>query len=157
LKSTTSSNTKMNFLERKKAIKMTADHAMAAMRNGATIWSQAIIAKSMKGQTPLEAILNRRMIYAKLRRKKMTTTTTLRKMGRRVGRKMARSRSSPSKVLASTVAKRLVEKRTIVLRSLVPGGEFMEDDGLLIEEALDYMTFLQAQVDGMRFVANYCR
>lgn len=87
----------------------------------------------------------------------MTTTTTLRKMGRRVGRKMARSRSAPLKALASTVAKRLVEKRTIVLRSLVPGGEFMEDDVLLMEEALDYMTFLQAQVDGMRFVANYCR
>ncbi|XP_038890559.1 transcription factor IBH1-like 1 [Benincasa hispida] len=156
LKSTTSSNTNMNILERKKAIKMSADYAMAATRNGSTIWSRAIIAKSIKGQAPLEAISNRQTIYAKLQRKKMTTTT-LWKMGRRVGRKVARSRSPPWKALARTVAKRLVEKRTKVLRSLVPGGEFMEDEVLLIEEALDYITFLQAQVDGMRFLANYCK
>lgn len=152
-----SSNTNMDFfLEKKKAIKMSADLSIAFVRNGGTIWSRAIIAKSIKGHTsqvPPEATLNRRRVYTKLRRK--TSTTMLRKMGRRAGRKVARSTHLPtSKALARSVAKRLVRKRTKVLRSLVPGGEFMEDEVLLIEEALDYISFLRAQVDGMRFLAN---
>uniref|UniRef100_A0A9I9CIE2 IBH1-like N-terminal domain-containing protein n=2 Tax=Cucumis melo TaxID=3656 RepID=A0A9I9CIE2_CUCME len=157
LQSTTSSTTNMNFLDRKKAIKISADYAMAATRNGTTIWSQSIIAKYLKGHAPPEAILNRRTSYINLLRKKRTMTQ-LRKMGRKIGRKMARrSRLPLSKALPSTIAKRLVEKRTKVLRSLIPGGEFMKDEALLIEEALDYIPFLQAQVDGMRFLANYCK
>lgn len=145
----------MNFLDRKKAIKISADYAMAETRKGTTIWSQSIIAKSLKGHAPPKAILNRGTIYINLLRKKRTMTQ-LQKMGRKIGRRMARrSRLPSSKVLPRTIAKRLVEKRTKVLRSLIPGGEFMEDEVLLIEEALDYIPFLQAQVDGMRFLANY--
>ncbi|XP_022965992.1 transcription factor IBH1-like 1 [Cucurbita maxima] len=132
----TFSNTTMNFLERKKAIKASSDLAMAATRNGATRWSRAIIAKSI--QAPTEA---------KLRRK-----TTLHKIGRKLARR--HTHSSRSRSVARSVAKRLVQKRTKVLRSLVPGGEFMEDEALLIDEALDYISFLRVQVDGMRFLAN---
>ncbi|XP_023537774.1 transcription factor IBH1-like 1 [Cucurbita pepo subsp. pepo] len=132
----TFSNTNMNFLERKNAIKAASDLAMATTRNGATRWSRAIIAKSI--QAPPEA---------KLRRK-----TMLRKIGRKVARR--HTHTSRSRSVARSVAKRLVHKRTKLLRSLVPGGEFMKDEALLIDEALDYISFLRVQVDGMRFLAN---
>ena len=77
-------------------------------------------------------------------------------MLRKIGRKVARrhTHTSRSRSVARSVAKRLVHKRTKLLRSLVPGGEFMKDEALLIDEALDYISFLRVQVDGMRFLAN---
>jgi hypothetical protein len=47
----------------------------------------------------------------------------------------------------------MVNRRTQVLKSLVPGGEFM-DDISLIEETLDYIESLRAQVDVMRTLAK---
>lgn len=157
MKTYTASNTTMDVSERKKAIKMSADLAMASARNGTTIWSRAIIAKSMKDRVPAELVLSHPVHgvkLSKLGRKKTTMVQT--KGRRRVGRRATRRSNffPPSKAFARLVAKRLVEKRRKVLRSLVPGGEFMEDEVLLIEETLDYISFLRAQVDGMRFLAS---
>ncbi|KAK9097988.1 hypothetical protein Syun_025033 [Stephania yunnanensis] len=48
------------------------------------------------------------------------------------------------------IAKRMVKKRTQVLKGLVPGGEAMVDESLLLEETMDYLVALQARVDVMR-------
>ncbi|KAE8657952.1 hypothetical protein F3Y22_tig00116976pilonHSYRG00183 [Hibiscus syriacus] len=40
------SNKEMGILERKKAIKLSADIAMASARNGTTCWSRALIANA---------------------------------------------------------------------------------------------------------------
>ncbi|KAK9130249.1 hypothetical protein Sjap_010736 [Stephania japonica] len=49
-----------------------------------------------------------------------------------------------------TIAKRMVKKRTQVLKGLVPGGEALVDESLLFEETMDYLVALQARVDVMR-------
>lgn len=51
------------------------------------------------------------------------------------------------------VAKNLVKKRTQLLKSLVPGGELM-DEVSLIRETLDYIVSLRLQVQVMRHLAN---
>ena len=51
--------------------------------------------------------------------------------------------------MANFIAKRLVQKRTRKLKSLLPGGEHM-DDLSLVEETLDYIQSLRAQVEVMR-------
>lgn len=55
-------------------------------------------------------------------------------------------------VKASSIAKKLVKSKTRVLKSLVPGGQNM-DEISLIKETLDYITSLQVQVDVMRHLA----
>ncbi|XP_022751633.1 transcription factor IBH1-like 1 [Durio zibethinus] len=150
----------MSILERKKAIKLSADVAMASARNGKTCWSRAIIANASKHGSDkhlVEKILgpeSERLIAKKvstgalcnnrIRSKKILK----RSWGIRRTRKCA-----PQVALASFIAKWLVRKRTKVLKSLIPGGEFM-NEVCLIEETLDYIISLRAQVDVMRTLAS---
>ncbi|KAI3814706.1 hypothetical protein L1987_14350 [Smallanthus sonchifolius] len=152
-----SSKKEMNLLERKKKIKLSADIALASARNSATCWSKAIISKAKKdeGNTNLVNNLSRlesKLMYAhkkvtchkRIRSKKIL----MRSCG--VGKKMKPRHGSN---LPTCVAKRLVKKRTQVLKRLVPGGESM-DEYSIIKEALDYMLSLRVQVDVMKNLVN---
>ncbi|OMO79951.1 hypothetical protein COLO4_24287 [Corchorus olitorius] len=166
-----SSNKNMSVLERKTAIKLSADIAMASARNGNTFWSRALIAnyasKDGSHKHLVEQILmgpesddekqislkNKFSTRAISMCKRMRSKKILKRSCRRLFRR--RTRSSSSKCATSTsIAKRLVKKRTQVLKTLIPGGEFMNDEVALIEEALDYIVSLRAQVDVMRSLAT---
>lgn len=179
LQKCSSSEEKMSLLERKKAIKLSADLAMASTRisNSYTrkcSWSRALISKASKatetgflakrilglGQPELlsdqahhGSSLNdgtrrstrigsrtKAAIFHKKKKKKIVST------------KIQRVKNS-YKVRARAIAKRLVKKRTQILKGLVPGGEAM-DENSLIKEALDYIVSLRAQVDVMHHLAN---
>ena len=154
-----SSKKEISFVERKKAIKLSADVAMASARNAATRWSRALISKASKDDSNkgiVECILGPDLGSLKgaslsmdLHSNKNISKKILRK-----SRSIRRAKKSCSqKVMASSIAKRLVKKRTQLLKSLVPGGEFMTEFSL-IEETLDYILSLRAQVDVMRHLAN---
>ncbi|XP_058191135.1 transcription factor IBH1-like 1 [Rhododendron vialii] len=155
------SKKEMSVLERKKAIKLSADLAIASTRNGSTNWSRALIANASKendNTTLVDQILGKdsesmikKASNPSAFRDKRGTTCRGKKMlrnrccGIRRVKKMAES--------ASSIAKKLVKKRTQVLKRLVPGGESM-DEFSLMEETLDYILSLRAQVDVMRHFAN---
>ncbi|OVA15731.1 hypothetical protein BVC80_1829g13 [Macleaya cordata] len=163
-----SSMKNMNFLQRKNTIKLSADVAMASARAGKTSWSRALIAKASKQDEDENKILVEKMLatndfdYQKL---SITTTKTSNSIGSHITSKKILRRSCSlrrirkcaphQRVLASSIAKRImVKKKTQVLKSLVPGGESMDDFSNLLEETLDYIFALRAQVDVMRRVVN---
>jgi len=49
-----------------------------------------------------------------------------------------------------------VRKRTKVLRKMIPGGELLDEISLL-QEAMDYVAHLHAQVDVLRRISNAVR
>ncbi|CAH8358711.1 unnamed protein product [Eruca vesicaria subsp. sativa] len=120
----------MNVTERKNAIRLSSDIAMAATRSGATIWSRALISRTGKNKATCKPVAHRILKKARNRMKKRCTTIT-----RNGGAKMR------------------VRKRTELLKSLVPGGELIDNKDYLIRETLDYIVYLRAQVDVMRTVA----
>lgn len=137
----------MSLLERKKAIKRSADLAMASTRRRATRWSQAVLARkknnvlinttsfsSSSGLCRSRRILKKsRLVHRVVKKKKM---------------------GSSKKVKANCIALRLLKKRRKMLKSLLPGGESMENDVVLIHETLDYIQSLTAQVEVMRCLVN---
>lgn len=146
-------------MERKNAIKLSADLAMASARNGRTFWSRALIANASRDND--NRVLAQRILGPESERvKKFFSTSLIRSRKIRSKKILRRSctvrrvrKSAPQKLLANSIAKRLVQKRTRILKSLVPGGEFM-DEISLIEETLDYIAYLRAQVDVMRCIAS---
>uniref|UniRef100_A0A2P2IS36 IBH1-like N-terminal domain-containing protein n=1 Tax=Rhizophora mucronata TaxID=61149 RepID=A0A2P2IS36_RHIMU len=152
----------MSVLDRKKAIKLSADVAMACTRNGKTGWSRALIANASNNcdeKFLLEHIQandddderqKNNVSTRQFVRSKWIASKKISKRSRRV-RRVRRSNSS-SVLLAKSIAKRMLKKRTQMLKGLVPGGEFM-DDVSLIQETLDYILSLRAQVDVMRTIA----
>ncbi|KAJ4875268.1 hypothetical protein Rs2_40286 [Raphanus sativus] len=122
----------MNVTERKNAIRLSSDIAIAATRSGATIWSRALISRTGKHTTTCKPVAHRILKKARNRIKNRCTTIT------RNGQFGAKMR---------------VRKRTELLKSLVPGGELIDGKDCLIRETLDYIVYLQAQVDVMRTVA----
>lgn len=142
----TNLNKEMTVSERKKAIKLSADVAIASTRNVSTHWSQALMAEvsgdGAAAKVVVEEISGRKAVT----RKKAPTMTCSKKIVRRSHvRRVVRS----SNVKATCIAKKLVRNRTRVLKRLVPGGEEM-DEVSLIKETLDYIASLQVQVDVMR-------
>ncbi|KAJ6958116.1 transcription factor IBH1-like 1 [Populus alba x Populus x berolinensis] len=149
----------MSILERKKAIQLSADIALASTRDGRTCWSRALIANASKHDD--NKILVQHMLATENERLKKAS------IGLVMDNKMVRCKkilkrsccikrvrkSEPQVVLAKSIAKRMVNRRAQVLKSLLPGGEFM-DDISLIEETLDYIESLRAQVDVMRTLAK---
>ncbi|KAK8602011.1 hypothetical protein V6N13_058324 [Hibiscus sabdariffa] len=144
LQSCSSSNKDMSILERKEAIKLSADVAMACARNGATCWSRALIAAGAhsKHGAPRE--------YSN---KRIRSKKILKRSCRIRIRRRKRSKCSAQVGRASSISKGLVRQRTRILKSLIPGGESM-DEASLVEETLDYITYLRAQVDGMRSLVD---
>ncbi|XP_043695769.1 transcription factor IBH1-like 1 [Telopea speciosissima] len=153
LQSCVSSFKDLSFLERKKAIKLSADVAMASTRGGKSCWSCALISNASKKEE--SKIIVRNILGSEF--EKLTKPS----MGAFMSYKRVRSRNilrrsysscrkiAPKKVQASSIGKRLVRKRTKVLRGLIPGGESMDGFSLL-EETLDYILSLRAQVDVMQ-------
>ncbi|KAJ4958455.1 hypothetical protein NE237_025566 [Protea cynaroides] len=149
----------MNLLERRKTIKLSADVAMASVRGGKTCWSRALIANASKqenGKTLVRNILGSE--FEKLTKPSMGAFMSHKRVrSKNILRRSCSShrirKIAPKRVQASSIAKRMVKKRTQILRGLVPGGESMDDFSLL-EETLDYILSLKAQVDVMRCLAD---
>ncbi|XP_052874090.1 transcription factor IBH1-like 1 isoform X1 [Gossypium arboreum] len=157
-----SSKKNMSIFERKKVIKLSADVAVASARKGITCWSRALIADAVKEgnadkhlaekilgpaseRQPTEKVPVGAMAYNKrIRSKKIP------KRGSVIRRTI---KCAPQAARPSSIVKRLVGKRRQILRSLIPGGEFMNGVSL-IEETLDYIISLRAQVDVMRSLAS---
>lgn len=132
-----------NITERKKAIKVTADVAMACTRDdGKTCWSRALISKASKHKQIVKHILGHQRLN------NITISKRIR------SKKMIKRMRKVCKRSSSSIAKRVSKKRTQLLKRLVPGGELIMDDVSLLEETLDYIVALQAQIDVMRTLAN---
>ncbi|KAK7388436.1 hypothetical protein VNO78_23252 [Psophocarpus tetragonolobus] len=136
----------MSLMERKKAIKVSADLAMACTRNNRTRWSRALIANASKDGS--SKILTEHLLSSSLPIRKSFNSTRMRSC-RNILRRNRAVRRPKDRVVASFIAKKLVQKRTRRLKSLLPGGEFM-DDVSLVDETLDYIQSLRAQVEVMR-------
>lgn len=132
-------NKSMTLLERKRAIKFSADLAMASVRKESK-WSSALMADlSSKFQRKSSTVLP-----SKYRR----VVSRSNKVPRGIrGTKPRRA------VKASMIAKCIVKKREQILRRLVPGGKCM-DECTLLDETLDYLKLLKAQVDVMRLLVK---
>lgn len=141
----TTSNQNMTLTQGKNAIKLSADIALASTRNCTTRWSRAVIAGAS-----LDDVVYKRVKKSSSRITRISWSSgKILKKSRRVRRRTKKC----GKPTAERIAKKLVKKRTKVLQGLVPGGEFM-DEISLIEETLDYISALQAQVDVMRCLAT---
>ncbi|XP_076915757.1 transcription factor IBH1-like 1 [Bidens hawaiensis] len=145
-----SSKKQMNLLERTKNITLFADIALASA-NSSTCWSKAIISKARKdeGNAILLDSLSKNESKFKSARKRIRSKKMLKKSC--VIKK--KKRACHGLNLATCIAKRLVKKRTQVLKRLVPGGESM-DECTIIREAIDYILSLRVQVDVMKSLVN---
>ncbi|KAK4712902.1 hypothetical protein R3W88_018809 [Solanum pinnatisectum] len=159
---------KMSIMERKKAIKLSADIAMASTRKSTIYWSHALMKNASKDDTNKIIIKNilgsndddddnnnnnnnfkkaSMGIYNSMSQNGIIRSKKIIKKSCKISRR-ARKITSPN-----IIAKKMMKKRTKVLKSLVPGGEYM-DDASLIKETLDYIISLRLQVDVMRHLAN---
>ncbi|KAI3782131.1 hypothetical protein L2E82_12164 [Cichorium intybus] len=160
------SKKQMDLMERNKKIKLSADVAMASAKKTPTSWSNALLSDvrknerdtilvdrllGPKSQLQLQKSTDRMVMscHKKIRCKKILKTSR-KSAGKRTKKIMM---GLPGSTLATVIAKRLVKKKTKVLKRLVPGGESM-DEFSLIKEALDYILSLTVQVDVMRSVAT---
>ncbi|KAI4377261.1 hypothetical protein MLD38_014921 [Melastoma candidum] len=157
--------------ERRRIIKLSADLALASARNGSTRWSRAVINDALQSHDekglvqrilgldgndsasliPREETFNK-SIATGLTTKKVVVISWSKKILKR-SRRVRKFTRRGLRNEAASIAKRLVKKRTQLLKDLVPGGRDM-DDVSLIEETLDYMVWLRAQVDVMRSLAH---
>lgn len=149
---------KMSLLERENAIKLSADLAMASTRNldqcRCWTWSRALIGNyaSRDGNS---RVLTERIIgslQCQRLRKAFTSSSSI--LNSNNNRRIRRSRKilKRSRTISRANKKKIL-KRTRTLRSLVPGGDLMDDVSLL-EETLDYVQSLRAQVLVMRSFLN---
>lgn len=160
----------MSLLERKNAIKLSADIAMASTKLNTSQWSRALISEaSSSSDNTVTNIVMQRILgndnkadhvknYSKNIQESSSTMSIINSKNtvrsKKILRKscgLARSRKCgrPPRAMATTIAKRIVKRRTQMLKSLVPGGKSM-DDVSIIKESLDYILSLQVQVNVMR-------
>ncbi|KAI3775330.1 hypothetical protein L1987_49901 [Smallanthus sonchifolius] len=156
-----SSKKQMNLLERKNKIKLSADIALASAKNSTTCWSKAIISKAEKDEQNMILVNNLSGSGSKFMCAHQKVSCHKRITSKKILKKSYGFRKKMKKMepcdhgsnLATCIAKRLVKKRTQVLKRLVPGGEFM-DEFSVIKEALDYILSLRVQVDVMKNLVN---
>ncbi|KAK1414045.1 hypothetical protein QVD17_29783 [Tagetes erecta] len=153
-----SSKNQMNLLQRSKNIKLSADIALAYARNSTTCWSKAIISKAKLNRIHVNTLSDRESKLMSTHQKVMIChkrfqSKKILKKSCGVAKKMKKMEPRYGSNLATCIAKRLVKKRTQVLKRLVPGGEFM-DEYCIIKEAIDYMLSLRVQVDVMNNLVN---
>ena len=125
----------MGLHERKRDIKSSADHAMAAAHCGQARWPKAILASA-----PIACKVQRcrRIVRAHCHRKRSF---------KRSGRGVAGT--------SGEIARRLVRRRTMALREVIPGGrDATVDEATLLWEAVDYVVHLRFQVDVLRQVSQ---
>ncbi|KAF8073272.1 hypothetical protein N665_1122s0001 [Sinapis alba] len=141
--------------ERKRAIKLSADVAMASLRKGTTCWSRALIQKTATEDNFLVRQMLSGIKEETLINKKLPKVMCHRKIVRRSKKILMRRRKSRSAMEeVAAKAKKLVKRKTQGLRNVVPGGEFMSNNVLLIQETLDYIVSLQTQVNVMRSIVD---
>ncbi|KAG6424252.1 hypothetical protein SASPL_114667 [Salvia splendens] len=141
-------NKEMTIMERKRAIKLSADVAIASTRSTATQWSRAVVAGVSASAAGAARAAAEEILGRKLPERKALAATCSKKIVRR-----SRQRRSKGVVRSSAaIAEKLVRNRTRVLKGLVPGGNKL-DEISLIKETLDYIASLQVQVDVMRHLA----
>ncbi|XP_004242648.1 transcription factor IBH1-like 1 [Solanum lycopersicum] len=154
----------MSIMERKKAIKLSADIAMASTRKSTIYWSHALMKNALKDDTNkiiMKNILgsnddnnnnNNNLKKTSMGINSMSQNGIIR--SKKIIKKSCKISRRARKIISpNIIAKKMVKKRTKVLKSLVPGGEYM-DDASLIKETLDYIISLRVQVDVMRHLAN---
>uniref|UniRef100_A0A0D9X5Y5 IBH1-like N-terminal domain-containing protein n=1 Tax=Leersia perrieri TaxID=77586 RepID=A0A0D9X5Y5_9ORYZ len=152
-----SSNSKpMGLRERRDAVRLSSDVAMASARGPrAAPWARALVAHH--AADPRNAPLLRRIIGAAAYHRAAAAGERSRRIVRRSQQSSRRKRirslamSAASNVNggASAAARRTVKGRMRVLRRLVPGGEALRGLSLL-SETLDYVVCLKAQVELMQ-------
>lgn len=146
----------MNTLDRKNAIKLTADVAIASTRNTNIQWSHALMS-DVVSRDESSRILVEQVSGRKIEKKTTAGLVTCRKIvqkSRSIASRKARRVIEPRRGMkAACMVKKLVKSRTKVLKSLVPGGKEL-DEVALISETLDYIMSLRVQVDVMRHVVN---
>ncbi|KAL1553826.1 transcription factor IBH1-like 1 [Salvia divinorum] len=140
-------NKEMTIMERKRAIKLSADVAIASTRSATTQWSRAVVADVSTSAAGAARIAAEEILGRKLteRRKALASKKIVRRRRKAAARGVVRSS-------AAAVAKKRVRNRTRVLKRLIPGRKKL-DEISLIKETLDYIASLQVQVDVMRHIA----
>ncbi|KAL7138004.1 hypothetical protein ABFS83_10G133300 [Erythranthe nasuta] len=150
-------NKEMTISDRKNAIKLSADVAIASTRNESTRWSQSVMNDAVStNRTLVEQILGRKLVSdQKNKPAASVTSSTTNSCSKRILRRSRRHKATRvvRKSSSFSIAKKLVKKRTRVLKKLVPGGERISDEYSLIRETLDYILSLRVQVDAMRHFA----
>ncbi|XP_062233939.1 transcription factor IBH1-like 1 [Phragmites australis] len=138
----------MSLQERKRAVKSSADVSMAAAR-GATGGSRLRWAKVILAAAAAAAASSNPS--CKLKR--------CRRVVRRCClEKRSRGCAPPASAMSSDyVARRMVRRRTMALRKVIPGGDAAMDEASLLREAMDYVVHLRAQVDVLRRVSEAAR
>jgi hypothetical protein len=134
----------MSVQERKRAVKSSADVAMAAARGAGARWPKAILAAAAGASSSNPSSCSR-------------VSSRCRRVVRRCFReKRSRGRAAAARPAASSVevARRLVRRRTMALRKVIPGGDAAIDDAALLREAIDYVVHLRAQVDVLRRISE---
>ncbi|KAF0902789.1 hypothetical protein E2562_019118 [Oryza meyeriana var. granulata] len=134
----------MSLHERKRAVKSSADIAMAAARGGGARWPKTILppaSSSMRMTDARKAQRCRRIVRRCCGHK------------RRSGRRRYAAAAGGVITSSGEVARRLVRRRTMALRKVIPGGDAM-DEASLLREAMDYVVHLRAQVDVLRRVSE---
>ncbi|OEL28162.1 hypothetical protein BAE44_0010820 [Dichanthelium oligosanthes] len=145
-----SASATMSLQERKRAIKSSADIAMATARGGGARWPRAILASPPSSSRPWKASSPGKVRARSRKIVRRCFRTRRSRDGTGGGDSFARTRSVVS---SSEIARRLVRKRTKVLRKMIPGGESLDEISLL-QEAMDYVAHLHAQVDVLRRISN---
>ncbi|XP_020572366.1 uncharacterized protein LOC110019129 isoform X2 [Phalaenopsis equestris] len=130
----------VSLIEREKQIKLLADAAMALARGHGANWSRAIIAGMLK-QKKDEAFVAKKLYKG--------SETSVSPTGSHGRKKIMKKKSfnarlkvrkkgfhSPSswKVMPSVLARRIVKKRTQVLKRIIPGAESL-DVGLIVKRS----------------------
>ncbi|XP_057787781.1 transcription factor IBH1-like 1 [Salvia miltiorrhiza] len=136
------------ILERKNAIKLSADVAMAATRKAGTQWRRALLC-DVVSQNPTNKAVVEKLLGRKLQNSRVRSCSRRIVRQSRICSGKAGTRVVPK---SSSIARRLVKNRSRTLRKLVPGGEEMDGVSLL-QETLDYIVSLRLQVDVMRRLA----
>ncbi|CAN4113318.1 unnamed protein product [Withania somnifera] len=152
---------KMSIMERKKAIKLSADIAIASTRKSTTYWSHALMSNIASKddtnkiiiQNILENNYNNYFKKASILGISMSHQKGIIRSKNIVKKSCKISRRARKIISPNIIAQKMVKKRTKILKSLVPGGEYM-DDVSLIKETLDYIISLKVQVDVMRHLAH---
>lgn len=164
----------MSLVERKEAIKLSADVAMASTTSCATTcWGRALIANASKNHSTkvvvqhmlghdhkqlINIISANKFGISTNKSSAMCSSTNKRVRFKKILRKSCTRRlrkimePQPPTVSATRIAEKMVKKRTEMLKVLVPGGEMM-DDVCVIREAHDYINSLRLQVKVMRQLA----
>lgn len=137
---------------RKAAIKLSSNAALAVARGNHRRWTRGLLSRlaqqEERGAGPSLKLLLGDDRYKELipQNRKITKRSLelIRSRKTKVAKKKKRSENG-----CSALARRFLAKRMQLLKRLVPGGKSLDGPSLL-EETLDYLVFLQCQVDLMR-------